>query len=592
MEKLVHLSFTGVSVVSPAYSARPAQRGEIRAVMPASPRARRASKSTVQINAQFAFAEFALRHLVESDTNRHPDFRFGPENAQRAICFLSAERLTLANKPVNDGVITYEENDPSYNPAGGGVPSISSRHAGWIANWNVFAAAGKPRLKDLSALQQSYIELILPGGHVSGAFRCDTPNISQAQFLYGDSKPQYYAHETVVTLRYPASTTNFVLRSQPLNGGRGTDLTFTWGDADAIEILLGNGSLESINNVMKGDYCGHDHRTLTDYEFECLHDVVDCERDEGGRLPVPRVHAREIRQIPCITSMIGTSSAEDRSREKTGSVRDFPGLGVLPPVDVPPLSAQDPLAGAIIVDALEDMRRQARAVNHMCRFVLGGRLLGTGFLFEEPDLVMTAAHLFFNADGSLINPVRAANIEVEFDVIKVDNGTIAVDGVKRTKLRLPDWAVNPQIGVDGAANREVNRLDYALIRLEEPVGNEEVGSATRGWFVMPAAGEVLLRENTPVRVLQHLDNAPLRSSIGVVRSFSADRLRVGYTASTLDGASGAAVLDAELRLVALHVAGEDEDFLRQNQGVPIRRIQSDINDRRDAPAEEVCARAS
>jgi hypothetical protein len=558
--------------------------------MPASPRARRASNPSIQIDAQLAFVEFSLRQLVESDTNRSPDFRYGSGRTRRGLSLLSAERLTVAEKPLNGDRVTYEEDDPTYRPQGDGVPSISSKHAGWIANWEVFARGANPRLKDLSTVGQSYVELILPGGHLSGVFRCDTPDISRAQFLFGQSQPQYYAHETVVTLRYPLTTRDFVLRSESLNGNTTTDLTFTWGDADEIEILIGNGSLSSINNVMLGDFCGHDHQTLTDFEFECLYDVIDCARDVDGRLPVPRVLGREIRQIPCIVSTIGTAPADEGVlRNDRGSVTDFPGLAETPPMLSPNVRA-DIVEPTTITGVLLDIERHARASNHMCRILLDGSPLATGFLFEELDLVMTAAHVLFNPDGTLIDAARPRNLTVEFERIEIDNGTVTVDGVTSVSLH-DDWAVNPTLA-NGRADREVDRLDYALLRLARAVGDEKVGKEARGVFTLPEAGEVLLSEGLPIRVFQHIDDDGLRSSIGVVKSFSPDRFRVGYSASTLDRASGGAVLDAEFNLVALHVAGSDENFPRQNQGLPIRRIARDIERRSSAPPVEVEARAS
>ena len=423
MEKLVHLSFTGVSVVSPAFAGEVTSPGPIRAIMPHSPRARRASNQQVQIDTQLAFVEFALRNLVQEDDTRHPDFEFGQVGKRRAICFLHDERLKPAEKPLDDGV-AYEVNDPSFVS---GIPSIASTHAGWIANWGEFAKGQNPALKTLSPAQQSYVELELGGGKISGAFRCDMPEIAKAQFLNGAEQSRYYAHETLVTLRYPASAQTFTLSSTPFGGQPATDLTFTWGDDDQIEILVGNGSLASIENVMRGVFCGRDHEAMTDYEFECLYDVVDCDPNPEGRLPVPRVNAREIRQIPCIISMIPSgSAATNRAAEppQDGTrVRNFRGFGVRGdnvPSNITSQARYDRLDEGVVTPVTGDLFSLARASNRICRFTLNGRHLGTGFLIDA-DEVMTASHLFFNADGSLIDPARAADVMIEFDQIDIDS---------------------------------------------------------------------------------------------------------------------------------------------------------------------------
>jgi hypothetical protein len=476
-------------------------------------------------------------------------------------------------EPTLNTTVTYEES----GPAAEGLPSKDSRHAAWIGNWADFAKAGSPKLKDLSTQTHSYVEVELPAGHISAAFLCDTVDIPRARFLFGESpQERFFAHEAKVTLRYPAETTTFTLRSEPFDDRPGTDLVFRWGDKREFDILIGNGSFASLENVMKGSFCGQNHETLTDFEFEVLYDVVDCARDATGRLPVPRVSAREIRQIPCIiTSIPAGTTGVDPAAPGSANARRTSFTGFDDRRSESALVFKDLNEATQIVEVPANINDLARAANHMCRILLDGRLLGTGFLVGS-DRVMTAGHLFFNEDGSLIDPNRAAHVTVQFDRIDIDDGRVTRNGTAQSPLA-EKWLVNPTV-VNGKATREVIDLDYVIVRLARDLAGEQVGVVPRGHVEVPFSPDdvPLVREGVPVRILQHIDGGALRSSIGVVQSISTNGMRVGYTASTLDSASGSAVFDEEFRLLAIHVAGFDENFPRQNQGLPIRRVIEDL----------------
>lgn len=574
MAKSVRLSFTGVCVLSPAYDGVPEGVGPIRVVMPASPRARRASDGTTQINAQFAFVEFPLEHFAEDvSTRRYDDKYDDPSDSgtkERGIVFLHREKLT-PNRPTSDAVIFDEDGDA---PTASGA-TISS-HAGWIANWNQFAGDGNPALMSLSPESHSWSEVVLPGGRISSEFRCPQENIRRASFSYGTSPvTRYYAPEAVVTLEYPDEAERFTLASQSIDGQASMDLVFEWGDEDSFEILIGNGSAKSLVNIrtLPQNYCGHDHESSTDFEFEVLHDVVSCDRDARSRLPVPRFERGEIRQIPCIVSSIDSPSSEavvvpaGRGEKNVASMRDR----VLTPSSSAPVVATDAIEGSRIIELPEKLIDLAAAARRMCRFTLPGssQTVATGFLIA-PDLVMTVAHLFFRPDGSLISANRAANLTVELEPLSL----AAAEG-KVTSRLATNWADDPQV-VDGKSSRDVDRLDYAIVRLERRVGEESRGGIERGHFQWPPdpSSLTLLKEGVFIRILQHVgdDSGVLRTSFGMIKTVDRSRLRVGYTASTLDASSGSAVMDQDFNLVALHLDGSDSHFPRQNQGIPLRWI--------------------
>lgn len=577
MAKSVRLSFTGVCVLSPAYADAPQGVGPIRVVMPASPRARRASDGTTQINAQFAFVEFPLEHFVEDvSTRRYDDKYDDPSDSgtkERGIVFLHREKLT-PNRPTNGDAVVFDEDGDAPTASGATISS----HAGWIANWNQFAGDGNPALMSLSPESHSWSEVELPGGRISSEFRCPQENIRRASFSYGTGPvTRYYAPEAVVTLEYPDDVERFTLTSQSIDGQASMDLVFEWGDEDSFEILIGNGSAKSLVNIrtLPQNYCGHDHESSTDFEFEVLHDVVECERDAERRLPVPRFERGEIRQIPCIVSSIASPPSEEamvapasRGARNVASMR---GRVPAPPRSAPPVLATDVVGGSRIIEFPEKISDLAEAARRMCRFTLPGssQTVATGFLIG-PDLVMTVAHLFFRPDGALISATRAANLTVEFEPLSL----VAADGKVTCRLA-SNWTDDPQV-VNDKSHRDVDRLDYAIVRLERAVGSEKSGEIERGHFRWPPdpSSLTLLKEGVFIRILQHVgdDRGVLRASFGMIKTVARKRLRVGYTASTLDASSGSAVLDQDFNLVALHVDGSDSDFPRQNQGIPLRWI--------------------
>ncbi len=580
MAKFVRLSFTGVCVLSPAYDDAPQRVGPIRVVMPASPRARRSDSGTTQINALFAFVEFPTEHLARESPRRYDDKYDDPSDGgskERGIVFLYREKLT-PNPPKNGDAVVFDEDgdDPTFPN-----PSLST-HAGWIASWKEFARGGNAALRDLSSESQSWSEVELPGGRISSEFRCRQENIRRANFSYGDgSVTRYYAPEAVVTLEYPDDAERFTLSSQSFDGPPSMDLVFEWGDEDSFEILIGNGSAKALANIrmLPDDLCGHDHESDADFEFEVLHDVVKCERDREHRLPVPRFERGEIRQIPCILSSIASASSEEAVASPAGrnekNIAPMRGRALVLSPSALLARLEDDIDGSRIIELPEKINGLAEAARRMCRFTLPepvserSQTVATGFLIG-PDLVMTAAHLFFRPDGSLISANRAANLRVEFEPLSLD----AAEAKVQCNLAV-NWAEDPQIVAD-KSSRDVDRLDYAIVRLERAVGEEKSGEIERGHFQLPPdpSSLTLLREGVFIRILQHggNDSGILSTSFGIIKTVVRNRLRVGYTASTADASSGSAVLDQDLNLVALHVDGRDEHFPGQNQGIPLRWI--------------------
>lgn len=227
-----------------------------------------------------------------------------------------------------------------------------------------------------------------------------------------------------------------------------------------------------------------------------------------------------------------------------------------------------------IVPVPEVVRDTIRISNRMCRFTLDDEPetnFGTGFLVG-PEHVLTAAHLFFNEDRSLIEAERHTRVRVEFETLMIGEFIAASRGV--TEVRLAEnWLMDPARDDNAMATRDVKDLDYAIVRLATDVGNQTLGSGyRRGWFEIPEpdAAPVVVA-GTMVKIFQYVDRASLRQSLGWVTRISRDRSVVYYTASTLDAASGSAVLDDQSRLVAIHTGGPDDVGTSENRGIPLIR---------------------
>ena len=293
MNRIVNLAFTGACVVTPSYSLRSAAKGPIRALMPSAPRARYATDRSTQIDAHFSYATFDYAQLDPEHRNRQADFRYPTANQpSKGVCFFHDETLVPETMPLNEAV-TFDES--------GGEPNEGSTDARWIADWHRFAGSRSPQIAD-AAVDLPLVCVEVPGGRISSRFV--TAPVTKLRFLDSDEEePAYYAHEVVVSIEYPPDAERFVLRSTSADGGP-TNLVFRWGDADVIDIHFGNGALASISSLLDAAIAGHEHRTLTDYEFELLYDIVHCAPDARGARPVPQTCGTEILHVPCVASMI------------------------------------------------------------------------------------------------------------------------------------------------------------------------------------------------------------------------------------------------------------------------------------------------
>ena len=177
-----------------------------------------------------------------------------------------------------------------------------------------------------------------------------------------------------------------------------------------------------------------------------------------------------------------------------------------------------------------------------------GLKLGTGCLIG-PDVILTNWHV---ARG--LDPGKGEAWAI-FDHKRDADGSIRSQSVA--------LAGDPLL-----ASSPIEELDFAVLRLAEPVGRR------RGWTVLPGEGRVL-REGEPLTILQHPDGEPLKVDTDAYRGEGPEGTRYFYTTNTLPGSSGAPCFDKGWEMVALHQGAEDE----HNRGIPTHRIRNNLEER-------------
>jgi hypothetical protein len=157
---------------------------------------------------------------------------------------------------------------------------------------------------------------------------------------------------------------------------------------------------------------------------------------------------------------------------------------------------------------------------------------GSGFLVAA-DVVMTNYHLVqpFLNNG-------ADKVVLRFDY-ETDKKGVAVGEGRPCKLAA-DWDL---------VKSPVNQLDFALVRLSEPVGNDAINGGTRG-ALKPLASKCV--KDRPLLILQHPAAEPLKLAIGSVVDPDSYPNRVAYNVNTEGGSSGSPCFSSALDVVAIH----------------------------------------
>lgn len=191
---------------------------------------------------------------------------------------------------------------------------------------------------------------------------------------------------------------------------------------------------------------------------------------------------------------------------------------------------------------LSDLASLRRRV---CLLRFGGAARATALLIGK-DLVLTAAHVV-NWAGA--KDLRSLDAVFDYGIHR-DSGSS-----QRAVKLLPDFVAIDPVKAPADALGYLSTLDYAVLRLAEPVGEQllEDGSQ-RGWFSLQDRRE-RLREGEELLMIHHPLGREMGLSEGRIGPTPPESNRLQHNCPSEPGSGGAPIMDATLRLAGLHEMG-------------------------------------
>jgi hypothetical protein len=211
----------------------------------------------------------------------------------------------------------------------------------------------------------------------------------------------------------------------------------------------------------------------------------------------------------------------------------------------------------------------------------GGVSYGTGILIAD-DLILTNYHV---VEDHITDKLNSASIRCRFDYARDAKG---LDQGRQVPLAAgASWIVaySPYDPADltGVGVPASDHLDFALLRLAEPVGAQNVDGGVPRGTVMPSQKTALPKAADNVFIVQHPEGEPMQMAIGAIKGAIKEDvkptdIRVRYDTDTLPGSSGSGVFDQRLDLIALHHVGDPHAKLKPlyNQGIPTGKILAQL----------------
>lgn len=232
--------------------------------------------------------------------------------------------------------------------------------------------------------------------------------------------------------------------------------------------------------------------------------------------------------------------------------------------------------------------RLAEAEARTARVEVRGKARGTGFLIGDRYL-LTNWHVVKDADSD--------GCLARFDHVTPDSAGTTLDG--RPVAFAADWLVAKSFHDDKQAELSpdgptVGTLDFALVRLTEPVGAQGIGpdplateGGVRGHYLLDG-GAYDFQNEEPVLIVGHPSGRPMQLSYASPAHVRTTKYgnRIRYSTNTEAGSSGSPVFNRDWRIVGLHHAagptrtpGElDQPSPGFNQGIPIPLLVAELRD--------------
>jgi hypothetical protein len=229
-----------------------------------------------------------------------------------------------------------------------------------------------------------------------------------------------------------------------------------------------------------------------------------------------------------------------------------------------------------------------RVEGQVCRITLNGNAQGTGFLVG-PDAVLTNYHVMKPVIDRQVPP---AGVECQFDFKLLKDGTAPYTPIKLAADLLIDHSPYSEAEAQGHPDKPPptpDELDYALVRLADPIGSKPWAKSAdaggnapnRGWVRVPDAAPAFAPK-MPVIIAQHPDGQPMKlaldtDAIDKDKGFwlNTPGTRVRYATNTEGGSSGSPCFDFGWKLIGLHHYGDPKNngsnlqrFGDYNQGIP------------------------
>lgn len=208
-----------------------------------------------------------------------------------------------------------------------------------------------------------------------------------------------------------------------------------------------------------------------------------------------------------------------------------------------------------------------------------GTPCGTGWLVGR-DLVMTAFHVVEKVYGGSSEMYSQIACRFDYSDTFMEGRVVHLD---------ERWLVdhsNYSLSDLGQSTIEPNddELDYALIRLAEPVGDDLLKNGrVRGYIRVSPNASTMLQSSDIMLIPQFPSGRPLELAFGDVMNYNQNGTRLTYNTNTEHGSSGSPCFDINLNPFGLHHASGPSDSLRFNQCIPIKKIIKRMSGKNDVP---------